>query len=299
MRKTHRFIVVFLLGSCLSCAAVPDSPPADVTATLGSLAPTAAVATPRVTSTPSPTPTSTRIPPQYWRLWPVLPEVSDTARAIYAKGLALGNDPTHFSILGDCQSMPQLFMGRFVTDEDIFDALEPDLQRLVEIFSDSMLRKGPANYPGTTAGAVLWSGWMERTQITYCMENETPLDCELRVWNPSIIFINLGTHWEARNIDYMHKILDALVERGVVPILATKADNREGDERLNQETALLAYEYDIPLWNFWGAVQDLPNGGLREEQEVADIYLTDEGLEIHRVSGLQALQTVYSQLTQP
>jgi hypothetical protein len=47
--------------------------------------------------------------------------------------------------------------------------------------------------------------------------------------------------------------------------LATKADNLEGDERLNQITARLAYEYEIPLWNFWAAVQQLPGHGLQED----------------------------------
>jgi hypothetical protein len=30
----------------------------------------------------------------------------------------------------------------------------------------------------------------------------------------------------------------------------------------------LAYEYDLPLWNFWRAAQDLPNQGL-------DLYRED------------------------
>jgi len=50
-----------------------------------------------------------------------------------------------------------------------------------------------------------------------------------------------------------------------VPVLATKADNLEGDHLINQALARLAYEYDIPLWNFWSAVQPLPNHGLLED----------------------------------
>ncbi|HSB65104.1 MAG TPA: hypothetical protein VLD65_00915, partial [Anaerolineales bacterium] len=47
-----------------------------------------------------------------------------------------------------------------------------------------------------------------------------------------------------------------------VPIIATKADNIEGNHLINETIANLAQDYDIPLWNFWAAVQDLPNHGL-------------------------------------
>jgi len=41
-----------------------------------------------------------------------------------------------------------------------------------------------------------------------------------------------------------------------------KADNLEGNHLINQTIARLSIEYDIPLWNFWLAVQPLPNHGL-------------------------------------
>jgi len=61
----------------------------------------------------------------------------------------------------------------------------------------------------------------------------------------------------------MRMIIDYLMVNGVVPILGTKADNLEKDHRINSIIASLAYEYEIPLWNFWAAVQDLPNQGIR------------------------------------
>jgi hypothetical protein len=86
------------------------------------------------------------------------------------------------------------------------------------------------------------------------------------------------------------------MDEGVVPILATKADNREKDERINQDMAMLASEYDLPLWNFWAAVSALPNRGLytRDDRPLqGDIYLTDEAIRIHRMTGLEALNVVW------
>jgi len=56
------------------------------------------------------------------------------------------------------------------------------------------------------------------------------------------------------------------IEHGVLPILGTKADNLEGDGRINRTLYSLALEYEIPFWNFWAAVQDLPQAGLDEDQ---------------------------------
>jgi hypothetical protein len=63
----------------------------------------------------------------------------------------------------------------------------------------------------------------------------------------------------------MRVILDTLIANGVVPILATKADNLEGDHSLNATIARLAYTYDLPLWNFWRIVQPLPEHGLQPD----------------------------------
>jgi hypothetical protein len=235
-----------------------------------------------------------RLPPEDWKLWPVLPQVPLYARTLYQQGLALGNDPRAFSILGDCQSLPDTFMGVYDTDPTLVASLPPDLQAAVANFAGSFNRQSPTVKGGTTAGAILWDAWHENKYT--CQTGETPLDCELRLHKPSFVIINLGTHYETRNIIYLRKILDRLAAQGVVPILATKADNRELDERLNLETAQLAAEYNLPLWNFWAAVSDLPNNGVgvkKGEEFLGDIYLSDEGLERHRYTALQALAAVW------
>ncbi len=83
----------------------------------------------------------------------------------------------------------------------------------------------------------------------------------------------VGTHSEGgRNMLYLRKVLDTLLANGVVPILSTKADNREGDHQVNLEMAELAAEYNIPLWNFWPVPGDLP-GPRAVHKEPVDRYL--------------------------
>jgi hypothetical protein len=208
--------------------------------------------------------------------------------------LELGNDPRAFSLFGDCQTRPEEFLGMFETDETLFASLPLDLQETVEYFHGSFNRESPTAQDGTTPGALLWNSW-HRGQFD-CTFAETPVECELRIHRPSFVIIQIGTHFESRNTDYLRKVIEQLLNEGVIPILATKADNREKDERINNDMALLASEYDLPLWNFWAAVAALPNRGLytREDRSLqGDIYLTDEAKEIHRMTALETLNVVW------
>jgi hypothetical protein len=78
------------------------------------------------------------------------------------------------------------------------------------------------------------------------------------------------------------------LERNVLPVLATDAYGAEEDFPLNQIMAQIAYDYDIPLWNFWAAVQDLPNHGLKED----NFHINAEAFAIKRITGLEVLHAV-------
>ncbi len=230
---------------------------------------------------------------------PIIPTDIDTSlRKVYERGLSLGNDPHAFSLFGDCQARPEEFFGVFETDEILFESLSPDLQETVDNFRGSFNRESPTAQDGTTPGALLWIQWHQgKFDCTFA---ETPVECELRIHRPSFVIIQIGTHFESRNTEYLRRIIEQLLDEGVIPILATKADNREKDERVNRDMALLASEYDLPLWNFWAAVSNLPNRGLytRDDRPLqGDIYLTEEAKEIHRMTALETLNAVWRAMT--
>ncbi|MBK9780526.1 MAG: hypothetical protein IPP55_10815 [Anaerolineales bacterium] len=233
-----------------------------------------------------------------WMSLPVQPEPGTMLQDIYQLGLTLGNDPHAFSIFGDCQSRPDEFFGVYETDAALVASLSPELQETVANFTGSFNRESPTSQDGTTPGALLWDQW-HRGEYG-CQFGETPVDCELRIHRPSFVIIQIGSHFESRNTEYLRRIIDQLLASGVVPILATKADNREKDNRINRDMAMLSDEYNLPLWNFWAAVSDLPNRGLytRKDRPLqGDIYLTDEAKVIHRETGLEALNIVWRMTT--
>lgn len=248
------------------------------------------VATP--TNTIEPTPIVRD--PSTWKEWPIFPQgLSESMREVYDYGLANGNDPHAFSILGDCHSLPEVFLGVYDTEPANVESLDENLQETVAQFQGSFDRYSPTVVLGSTEGALLWAEWNENEE-GYCLDNELPIDCEIRYHQPSIAFIRLGTHWEARNEDYLRILIEKLLENGTVPIITTKADNREHDERINQNLINLAIEYDIPVWNFWASVQDLPDKGLSGED---NMYLSDEAYAIQRIDGLIVLDWAYRALS--
>jgi len=204
--------------------------------------------------------------PDDWMNWPVVPLATNTAIEIYNRGFALGNNPHAFSKFGDCQNIPSMFMSTF--DDPSNYSLGEDyayLEGAIEWFSGSFTRESEAVRSGFNAASLVSPFWADPKA---CEVEETPLDCEVRLHRPSFAIISLETWWAgdpAVYEKYLREIIEMMIDYGIVPIIATKADNFEGDHRINGCLARLAYEYDIPLWNFWRAVQPLPNHGLIDD----------------------------------
>jgi hypothetical protein len=212
----------------------------------------------------TPVPTEAATP---WQELPVVPTLSARARQIYEAGLAKGNNPQAFSKVGDCESRTTWFLWDFDQKSPDYYTLGEytDLQTVIDYFAGSHQRLSQAAKQGFTAASVMSTMWSD---VEVCERNETPLACEYRQHRPAFVFITLGTNDGVRPETFeknIRRVIDYSIEQGVVPILATKADNMEGDHSINATIASLAQEYDIPLWNFWRAVQDLPDQGLQED----------------------------------
>ena len=241
-----------------------------------------------------------------WEELPVLPEVTDNAREIYLRGLELGNNPAAFSKVGDCGSSPSWFLGVFDDGPDFYRLGDYTyLEEVIEHFRGSYGRTSVAARSGFNASSVFSPLWSDPE---VCEPGEGPLACEYRVYRPSFAFIMLGTNdrWHQEEFEgRLREIVEYTLERGIVPILATKPDNLEGDGSLNAAVARVALAYDVPLWNEWKALQPLPNHGLQED----GAHLTWEpnwfdhpvvmraGWPNRNLTALQALDVVWRAVT--
>jgi len=318
--KRNAYIFLLCILFLVSCAPAPVLPavtpsiaPASGGPELTSVAPTAAPPLPTAAPTvlaPSPLPEATLIPtvapdvrlaPEDWQEWPVIPALSAHARQVLQDGLAAGRNPRAFAKVGDCETLTDWFLVDFDRGARYYD-LGPysSLQPVIDYFAGSFQRMSAASARGFTAASALSSFWSDPNT---CQVGETPLACEYRLQQPILSFIMLGTNDVNHKTTFeanLRKILDQTLAAGILPVLVTKADNLEGDHQLNAAIARLAYEYDIPLWNYWLAVQALPNGGLQEDgahlthtpNRFNDPVNLQSAWAVRNITALQVLQVV-------
>ena len=248
---------------------------------------------------PDPTPPPIPVVPggplsyRYWRWWPVIPGVSQTTYQIYQRGLELGVNRHAFSIIGDCQSTPAVFAGRYDHPGryQLPEGYEY-LQATIDRFQGSFDRTSVTVQNGFSVTAALSPLWADPE---ICQSGETPLDCELRINRPIFVFITLGTNWNSGNAtrhnEFLGQIIDRIIASGAVPILSTKGDNEEGDHSINLGIAEIAADRDLPLWNFWRAIQELPNHGLDVARD--GNYLSIAAWDVRSFTGLQVLDTLW------
>jgi len=256
--------------------------------------------------------TPTAYPLDFWKDLPVIPTaVSDRVREVYQKGLELGNNPRHFTKIGDCNSQHPDFLSGF--DHVYYLGEYTYLQTAVDYFKGSFGILSQTTNPGMNTARVLSYLWKTED----CPSSDTLLECQYRVDQPIFAIIMLGTNdgyfHQANPANFernMRAIIERTMELGIVPILATKVDNNEVDGSINPIIARLAMEYEIPLWNFWRAAQPLTNGGLRDHEHLnsgsgppatdfrMEISLS-YGKEMKNLTALQVLDFLMRELADP
>jgi hypothetical protein len=317
--KTATFMGCALLALFTACARPPTkpfspaSPEPESTRTSPSASPVIATipAVPSVTFKPVPSQTPTELPLDFWQKIPVIPErISGRTREIYQNGLAMGNQPQIFSRIGDCASAAPAFLVGFDNGYKLGDYAS--LAPAIDYFQGSFKRPSLAAKAGLNSAGLLTSLWTPRE----CQPGESLLDCQYRLDQPGFAFIAIGTndgYYEKETPGSFEKnmrlILDDTIARGIVPILGTKADDVEGDGSINATIARLALEYQVPLWNFWRAVQPLPNHGMVAPEHLStisyknftDFSMPDSlqyGMQMRNLTALQMLDFLRQQLAE-
>jgi hypothetical protein len=275
------------------------------TVSLTALSPSTEIPTPTESLVPSPSP-DTRLSPDDWQNWPVVPTVSPEMKVLFQHGLAMGNNPAAFSKIGDGEISTVWFLTQYDLDPSNYHlGSHTELESVIKHFSGSFGRVGPAAGRGYNTTIILGP---VSAGTKDCNAVESRLACELRVYHPSFAIISLGTNqvWEPEVFEPgLRQIVQGLLQAEVVPILSTKADNKEGNFRINIIIARLAYEYNLPLWNFWRAVQPLPAHGLQADNEHLTYTYSDFSNPINfhfawpwrNLTALQVLDSVYNGVT--
>ena len=261
-------------------------------------APTNQLPSPEPTQTPeivfTPTP-DTRLTPEQWQTWPIIPEPTNRSKEIYLEGIQKGVNPYAFSKIGDCQNVKESFMGIYDTDRYFLQDWQSTWQETVNQFVGYFNRDSLAFGQGLNVAMALSPFHADPNT---CLPTESPIQCELRVINPAFAFVRFERWYPGETPPevyekYLRQILDEIIAHGTVPILMTKADNVEGNHQINYIIAKVAYDYDLPLYNWWLAAQSLPNNGIDPERDdkfhIDPIYAWTE----QSIYGLGALDSIW------
>jgi hypothetical protein len=236
----------------------------------------------------------------------IVPNVSQRMIKVYQEGLAAGRNPAHFSKIGDCQNITTYFLADFDNPADYrlgdrYAALQPTIDH----FAGSWSRQSLAVKGGLNVAAAMNPLWADPKK---CNRGETPLACEIRVYNPSIVTISMEESWSGDITKYDHylrQIVEYVLSQDVVPILATRAEPDKSVISINATVARIAYDYQVPLWNFWAAAYPLPSHGLTADGfhlSQARNFFDDParmaaGWPWRNLTALQAIDAVYRRVS--
>jgi uncharacterized protein YraI len=203
----------------------------------------------------------------------VVPIVGSHARQIFLSGQTLGNRANVFSKVGDSITASSAFLypiGLGGTQLDAYSALQP----VIDYFShttarthNSFANDSIAARNGWTSGDLLDPARGEQNGCP----GEAPLTCEYRVVRPAVALIMIGTNDAMLGVSSTHfranleTIVQTTINVGIIPVLSTIPDNTIVPDRIGEFNSIItsvAAGYNIPLWNYWLALQGLPGRGI-------------------------------------
>jgi LysM repeat protein len=232
------------------------------------------------------------------------PAVRDHVREIYQRGQALGNDPAAFSRLGDSTIENPHFMTRFDDGEYNLGAYD-FLQPAIDHFQGSFARDSVAVQRGLNSWVVFDPMWARNEA---CESGVGPLACEIDLHQPSVIFIRMGTNDRdpASFETNLSEIVTYCIERGVIPLLGTKADRHyDWNNANNAAVRRVAATYNVPLWDFDRLSLTLPNRGLTVDSVHLTTYYSHDyrystafqrGYAMHNLLALMMLERVRQEM---
>ncbi len=221
--------------------------------------------------------TTAQASPTYLDLhqYPVIPAVTGTARYLARLGRQYGNHPNVFSKVGDSITQWGYFLAPVGTG-GLRLGDHPELAGVAQWFSQAMARTNNSFANESLAAHGGWRSWdlldPSRANPGLC-QAKTPVGCEMAAVRPSVALIMIGTNDLADgNVNAFRTNLSQIVtiveSYGVIPVLSTIPYRRDSPE-LQDRTALyndailrVALTYNVPLWNYWLAVEPLPSNGV-------------------------------------
>ncbi len=230
--------------------------------------------------------------------------VSKNASQIFATGQQLGRNARAFSVIGDSTTEIPFFLARF--DRGPYELGQYQyLQSVIDYFRGSFARDSVAVRVGLHSYTLFDPLWADKA---LCQPGEAVLPCEVRLHNPSIIFIRLGSN-DAGVPELFDKSIREAVQyaigEGIIPIIGTKADRHEGSNQNNEILRQIASDFQIPLWEYDVVAGTMNGRGLDSDGvHMTTFYPHDytspeaytRGHAMHNLTALMVLDTIWKEV---
>src|SRR5260221_6076293 len=207
----------------------------------------------------------------------IISNMQPRAKEIYLKGKANGLRTNVFSKGGDSITVSPNFLipiGKAQYDlgtyADLLPALQFFSQQDVRGAGNSFANPPLAAGPGWKAETLFYSAYSDPCGA------EIILNCEYSRVKPAVSLIMVGTN-DSDGTDptfyttTLKKILDTTINLGILPVLSTippKKLDAASNGRVDQWNLIIkgiAQQYQIPLWDYWYALQIAPNQGISSD----------------------------------
>lgn len=234
------------------------------------------------------------VPSGSWLSAPVIPTIDASMQshlqAVLALGNTLGNRADVFSRVGDSITAAPSFLNALGNAS--YNPTNPalvgthlDLAGTIGFYQADPVDPAKNNSFGHTSWAAT-AGWRtidvldgyhsyDSDRDGIALPDETPLQTEFRLTHPSVALIMLGTNdvgFMEPPAQFRQELTDVgltALQDGVIPVFSSIPDYpRLGPTvaalvpQYNQVIGEVAAALNVPFWNYWLALQPLPNKGL-------------------------------------
>jgi hypothetical protein len=223
---------------------------------------------------------------------PVIPAITQKMKSylqgVFQQGQSQGLRANVFAKVGDSNTFNSQFLdglGNLAYDpgNPANVGSHTDLAGTINFFRQTSIDPGRANSFNHTSAAA-FGGWTTVSLLTpglkgvpswqFGSPKNTPIDAEVRDSLPAIALVMIGTCEVGQESPAVYQanltaVAQTLLAKGVIPVLSTIPENFMPTPGLfaltaayNQVVANVADNLNIPLWNLYVGLSQLPNSGI-------------------------------------
>lgn len=243
--------------------------------------------------------------------------VTSRTRSLFLKGREMGNRANVFVRVGDSITVSPNFLIDIGVGKFELGAYG-SLGAVIEFYRGGEVR-GANSFTVTPIAAG--AGWTTESLLTpgfaykEACNFEAPLICEYKLSKPAVALILIGTNDSGSGSadaygNNLRTIVQTSLDMGVIPVLSTLPPKRIDEEQsrrvdlYNRVIRQVALQYEIPLWDFFYAMDRLPNGGMSADglhpsvPPDGRVYRfsaenLNYGYTLRNLQALQALDTIW------